>query len=194
MSRLLLMRHGSTEWNERGAMQGRADPPLSSAGRVQVGRWRIPEGDIPGLWMASPLRRAMETARLLGVEAVAEPRLLELEWGDWEGRSLTELRADPAADMARREAMGLDFQPPGGESYRMLQDRLMPLLFELRAEDGLVGAICHKGVMLALLAKATGWDMTGPPPTKLLSDCCHIFRIDPEGRPTVDRLNLTLLP
>ena len=194
MSRLLVLRHGPTDWNARGAIQGRADPPLSADGRARVRRWRIPSDRLPGRWIASPLCRAMETARLMGATPQPEARLLEMDWGEWEGRTLAELRADPAADMPGREASGLDFRPPGGESYRMVQRRLEPLLRDLATAPESTVAVCHKGVILALYALATGWAMTGPPPRKLMADHCHAFRLDAAGRPSVDRLNLPLDP
>ena len=161
MSRLLVLRHGATEWNERGLMQGRADPPLSAAGREQASRWRCPSDYDSARWTASPLRRAMQTAQLMGGDPVPEPRLLELDWGDWQGMTLAALRSDPQIDMARREAKGLDFQPPGGESYRMVQQRLVPFLRQLTAGGGSTVAVCHKGVIQAIYALATGWTMTG---------------------------------
>ena len=106
MSRLLVLRHGPTAWNERGAIQGRADPPLSAAGRDRVARWRLPAGYGTARWIASPLRRAIETARLMGGDPAPEPRLLELDWGEWQGCSLAALRADPRNRMPEREAAG----------------------------------------------------------------------------------------
>ena len=194
MSLLLVLRHGPTEWNARGAIQGRADPPLSAEGAARVEGWRIPAGFETAHWIASPLRRAMETARLMGGTPQPEQRLTEMDWGEWEGRNLTELRADPAAGMAEREARGLDFQPPRGESYRMVQQRLAPLLRDLGGSDRGTVAVCHKGVMLALYALSTGWAMTGPPPEKLKPDRCHLYRVDAAGHPHIDRLNLPLSP
>ncbi len=194
MSRLLVLRHGPTEWNERGLMQGRADPPLSTAGREQVRRWRCPPDYGSAHWTASPSRRAIETARLMGGDPVPDPRLLELDWGEWQGLTLAALRSDPRYNMAEREADGLDFQPPGGESYRMVQQRLMPFLHDLQAGDGSTVAVCHKGVIRALYALATGWTMTGPPPDKLLNDCCHEFRLDDDDLLQTSRLNLPMLP
>jgi len=194
MSRLLVLRHGPTAWNERGAIQGRADPPLSPAGRDRVSRWRFPAEFSTDRWIASPLRRAMETARLMGGDPVPDPRLLELDWGEWQGKALADLRADPRSDIADREAEGLDFQPPGGESYRMVQRRLLPLLRDRRADTELAVIVCHKGVITALYALATGWMMTGPPPERLCDDCCHEFHLDSAGAPNPGRLNMTLLP
>jgi len=193
MSILLVLRHGPTEWNERGVIQGRADQPLSAAGRERVGRWRIPPGYEAAQWAASPLQRAMETARLLGGDPAPEPLLQEMDWGDWQEQSLPALRADPRMNMAEREARGLDFQPPGGESYRMVQNRLLPFLHDCRTRPGPTVAVCHKGVIAALYALAADWAMTGPPPDKLRDDCCHEFHLDAAERPRIGRLNLPLL-
>lgn len=194
MKTLLVLRHGPTEWNERGVIQGRADPPLSAAGRERAQRWRIPPGFEAARWIASPLQRAMETARILGGDPTPEPLLQEMDWGDWQGQSLAALRADPPMNMAEREAKGLDFRPPGGESYRMVQQRLVPFLHDCRTEKGPMVAVCHKGVIGALYALATDWAMTGPPLDKLRDDCCHEFRLDTADRPRISRLNLPLLP
>lgn len=196
MKRLLVLRHGPTAWNTRGAIQGRADPPLSPDGRARVRNWRLPAGHETGRWIASPLQRAMETARLLGGDPIPEPRLLELDWGDWQGRKLADLRSDPAENMGEREAKGLDFQPPGGESYRMVQQRLLPWLRERHADPAPESdiVVCHKGVIQALYALATGWEMTGPPAEKLRDDCCHEFHLDGAGRPVPGRLNQSMLP
>ncbi len=194
MSRLFVLRHGPTDWNARGLIQGRADPPLSADGRDIVQCWRLPPEWEPARWLSSPLIRAMETARLMGAEPRPEPRLAELDWGAWEGRSLADLRADPEARMPEREAKGLDFQPPEGESYRMVQQRLAPLLQDCVADGAMTVWVCHKGVMLSLYALAAGWMMTGPPPEKLRDGCGHAFRLDAAGQPRVDRLNQPLAP
>ena len=116
MTPLLLIRHGATAWNASGRLQGRADIGLSAAGRATVEGWRLPAAFAQARWLASPLRRARETAALLTDRPVKlEPRLIEMDWGAWEGLRAAELDAD---ELAAREALGLDFRPPGGESPR----------------------------------------------------------------------------
>mgnify|MGYP001827932072 CR=1 FL=1 len=192
MTDLLMLRHAATEWNERGLLQGRADPPLSAAGREEIQTWRLPEGATGRRCLVSPLHRAVETAELLGLRPEIEVRLIEMDWGDWQGATLAALRADPAGDIARREAAGLDFQPPGGESYRMVQGRLEDLSRSLAADGRPVVAIAHKGVMRALYAAATGWQMTGPPPDRLRDRHAMAFRLDPTGRPSLVDANVPL--
>jgi broad specificity phosphatase PhoE len=193
VSRLLLIRHGATAWNEAGRIQGRSDTPLSPAGRAAVAAWTVPPQAAGARWLCSPLVRARDTAALLHGRAVAEePRLIETDWGEWEGRSLAGLRAELGAAMAENEARGLDFRPPGGESPRDVQDRLRPLLAELAAEPDPVVAVTHKGVIRAVYALASGWDMRGKPPVKLLNACAHAFALGPGGQPRVEDLNLPL--
>ena len=192
---LVLLRHGPTDWNEAGRIQGRTDRPLSRAGRARVRTWRLPPEFRAYQWFTSPLGRARETAGLLGHdEAEVVPELVEAAWGDWEGERLEELRARHGEFMTSLEAQGLDFRPPGGESPRDLQVRLAPWLARLAAAGNPGIAVAHKGVIRAVHALASGWDLRGKPPVKLRPDCAHAFHLEADGRPTVARLNLALLP
>ncbi|WP_342234726.1 histidine phosphatase family protein [Inquilinus sp. OTU3971] len=192
MTRLLVLRHAPTGWNAERRIQGRADIPLSEAGRAAAARWRLPDWVAGWPVLTSPLSRAMETARLLGLDPVPEPALTELDWGGWEGLRLSDkTRIDPA-ELARREALGLDFRAPGGESYRELQARLAPLLLRLAAAGRDTVAICHRGVILALYACAADWTMIGDAPDGLQWGCAHLFRLDDSGAPVIERLNISL--
>src|SRR5207245_3262910 len=112
-----------------GVRRGRGDRPLAPD---LVPEWRLP-AELDGfVWLTSPLRRAVETARRLGIcEAMVEPRLTEMAWGEWQGASLAGLRTRFGAEMVLAEAAGLDFRQPGGESPRQVQARLTPLLAEI---------------------------------------------------------------
>ena len=192
---LVLIRHGPTRWNAEGRMQGRSDQPLSESGRAEVGRWTLPADFRAYRWMTSPLRRARETAALLGHgEAAVVAALIETDWGAWEGRKLDELRDCFGSEMEKLEARGLDFRPPAGESPRDLQERLKPWLASFAAAGRPGVAVCHKGVIRAVAALASGWDMTGSPPEKLRAETAHCFRIDAAGQPAIERLNLPLVP
>lgn len=194
MTLLAILRHGPTEWNAARRIQGHVDMPLSEAGRETVAFWRLPAGLDRYRWVSSPLCRATETAALLlGAPVPMDDRLREMAWGAWEGRSLAELRAEGGEAMAANEARGLDFRPPGGESPRDLQCRLRPWLAEVVRAGHPVGAVTHRGVIRAIYALASGWDMTGKPPTRLDSGCLHLFRLDADGLPRVERLNLPLM-
>jgi probable phosphoglycerate mutase len=175
--KILLIRHGRTAWNEQGRMQGRVDLPLSPAGRAEVAGWQLPDGWAGARWLSSPLRRATETAALLTHRPVAiEPRLIEMDWGAFEGRTLAELRAAAPAAMAASEARGLDFRPDGGESPRAVRARLESLLAELT--DAPAVCVTHKGVIRAAISLATGWDMRCKPPIRLANDAAVVLERD----------------
>ena len=193
MTRLALIRHGETAWTEAGRIQGRADITLSAAGSRALAERRLPTELSGARFAASPLKRAVATAELLGAaQPTIEPRLVEMDWGAWEGETLAELRARGGVALAANEALGLDFRPDGGESPRQVQTRVAPWLAVEAARGGTLVAVTHKGVIRAILARAVGWDMTGKPPVKLDWTAAHLFLLAPDGTPSVERLNLAL--
>ena len=190
MTLLALIRHMPTAWNAAGVLQGRGDPPLALD---PMPEWHLP-AELDGFaWLTSPLRRAVETAGRLGIcDAAVEPRLTEMAWGEWQGARLVELRARLGVEMVMAEAAGLDLRPPGGESPREVQARVRPVLAEIARSGRPAGAITHKGVIRAVLALATGWDMRDKPPHRLSWAAAHLFRLDAAGQPRIERLNLPL--
>ena len=192
MTDLIILRHGPTAWNAVGRIQGRVDEPLSDAGRARVATWRLPPDVRSYRWVASPKRRAWETAHLLGLDPESEPRLVEMNWGEWEGCLLADLRASGAMT-AEHEQLGLDFHAPGGESPRDVQNRLKPWLAEVAATGRPTGAVAHNGVMRALYALATGWDMVSKPEHRLVDGCAHRFRLAADGAPEVVAMNVPLI-
>lgn len=189
MTPLVLIRHGLTAWNAEKRLQGRTDVPLSELGLKQVSGWQVPEEFVGFDWRVSPLRRARQTAEALGLAATVDPRLIEMDFGRYEGRTVAELRRQLGAEMSANEDRGLDFAPPGGESPRMVQDRLRPMQAEIRCPTG---CVTHKGVIRALMARATGWNMIGKPPVKLDWSSAHLFQLDADGGISLDRPNISL--
>lgn len=190
MPALVLIRHAPTDWSAHGRLQGRSDQPLSDVGREMARMWALPKAIVAGAaGVTSPLVRARHTACAMGLTARIEPALIEMDWGDWEGDRLDRLRAADPPGMAVLERQGLDFRPPGGESYRDVADRLAGWVRAQAAHTRPTVGITHKGVITVALALATGWDMTTVRPAKLLPACWHRFEIDPAGRLSVDRLN-----
>ena len=113
-----------------------------------------------------------------------------MSFGDWEGSTLADLRSIHGPALTALEDRGLDFRSPNGESPREVQDRLKPWLQELAAHgDGL--AITHKGVIRALYALASGWDMQQKPAHRLLDGRLHAFAVDRTGL-RIERLNIPL--
>jgi broad specificity phosphatase PhoE len=189
---LALIRHAPTAWNREGRMQGCEDVPILDESRADLMRRSVPEPYASFRAVASPLHRCLETAALLRLVVTPEPRLIEMHWGDYQGRTLAELRAQYGFDLAENEARGVDFKPPGGESPREVQARVAPLLAEIAAAARPTIAVTHRGVIRAIYARAIGWTMTGEAPQELELYALHVFRLAPDGAPSLERLNVPL--
>ncbi|MDR6771657.1 histidine phosphatase family protein [Azospirillum sp. BE72] len=126
MIRLAFLRHGVTAWNREGRIQGRTDIPLDPEGRARLADLTLPEAWRDATLHASPLSRAVETASLLGKgrPVRTDSRLIEMDWGAWEGQRGHDLRADPDSGYRDIEGWGWDFRPPGGESPADVRERL----------------------------------------------------------------------
>lgn len=187
MTRLALLRHADTAWSVQGRIQGRVDLPLLKNSSVA-----LPDVCRRGMHVVtSPLARCVQTAALIGApDAPREPRISEMSWGDWEGETLVALRERLGDEMRRNEERGLDFQPPRGESPRLVIERAKPWLQEVARAGIPTLAVTHRGVIRAILAEATGWDMRGTPPAKLDWATVHLFDLAADGTPRVLQLNV----
>ena len=182
MTRLALIRHGFTDWNLEKRIQGRIDQPLNESGRSQMQRLRLPPQYRDDRSFCSPLKRALETAELLGLDYHIEPALIEMHWRDWEGKVLKPLRKLLGDEMRNNERRGLDFCPPGGESPRQVQARLQPWLCTLGQSDENTVAVVHKGIIRCVYALACNWDMRGESPVDFAWDAIHQFELDANGK------------
>jgi broad specificity phosphatase PhoE len=154
---LWLARHGETVENAEGRILGRRDPPLSPAGIAQAEALarRLKDAGIAAVW-ASPLRRARETAeivgRALGIEPVVLADLVESDRGDWEGRRVAEL-ADESPDLHAAFIAGdSSFRFPGGESMAEQGARTRSALAAVRAGPLPALVVAHAGTIRAALA------------------------------------------
>lgn len=186
MIRLALLRHGHTEWNRMGRIQGASDIPLDEAARAELSGYRLPPPwDAADLW-SSPLKRAAETAERVARRAPRlAPELTEMNWGNWEGKRGLDLLAEPDSGFRHIEDWGWDYRPPGGETPAEVWDRLRPWLACL---DRDAVAVCHIGIMRVLLARAHGWNFSGPTPFKIKRNRLYTLSLDgerltPEGEP-----------
>lgn len=187
---LAMLRHGDTAWSAERRIQGRSDVPLSEAGRAALLGFQLPATCKGMRVVTSPLARCVETAALLGAaHAAREPRLVEMSWGEWQGRRLAELRAELGDEMRRNEARGWDFRPAGGESPREVLLRVRPWFTEVAARGEPTLAVTHRGVIRAVFAAALEWDMRGAPPHKLDWSAVQLFGLGADGAPRVEQLN-----
>ena len=119
--RLIIMRHGQTDWNVENRFQGHTDIPLNAVGRAQVARAASILGtqDIDHI-IASDLQRAFDTAAAVAavkkLAVVADPQLRETHCGSWEGRTGPDIEATDGVNLARWFA-GEDI-PAGGDGER----------------------------------------------------------------------------
>ena len=193
---VVMVRHAVTAWNEAGRIQGRTDVPLGGRGRRMLAGRRLPARFGSHRVHSSPLSRAVETAALLGLAApVLDARLMEMDWGEWEGRTRASIAASDPRTVARAEASGPDFRPPGGESPREVQARVLDWARSVARARSDVVAVTHKGVVKATLGLACGWDLTGKDPMRLDWSCAHRFGFDPDrGAFTLEEPNVRLDP
>ena len=160
-ARLILVRHGVTDWNREGRWQGQLDPPLSESGRREASRVAQRMGadpDLrPGRIVSSTLARALETAQVIGSEIMvpveADPRLMEIGAGEWEGRTHAELETDDGERYLAWRASGGIGQPPGGEPTEAATRRVVELLGELDAADGRPTLLVSHGGTLRIVAR-----------------------------------------
>ena len=159
------VRHGLTDWNIAGRLQGNRDIPLNQTGRAEAARC----GEILGClfarggrsandfdYVSSPLARARETMEILratlGIAPLGygiEPRLTEISFGEWEGLTYAEVTMRDPDIVARREADKWQFLPPGGENYRQVVQRVGAWYTTLERDT----VVCaHGGTGRALVA------------------------------------------
>ena len=162
---LYYIRHGETDLNSQGRLQGRRDTALNAHGRRQAAECGVLLGDLFARYhrqaqdfkyISSPLKRARETMEILratlslqALDYEVDARLIEIAYGEWEGLTLQEIETRDASVLSARERDKWDFAPPGGESYRELADRIDDWYSSLAA-DTVVAA--HGGGVRALMA------------------------------------------
>jgi len=152
---LYLLRHGETEWNREGRIQGSQNSPLTDRGlsqaRQQAAILKRVLHDAGHLtYYSSPLLRARQTAGIAldGTALVLEPRLRELDCGAWEGLSPEE-RASRDPELVRACVTDFDLyrSAPGGEGLEALEQRLRAFLGDVRGPSVIVA---HKVVLIIL--------------------------------------------
>lgn len=156
--KLYLIRHGQTDWNIQGKIQGSHDIPLNETGRKQAesvakGMESRPVARI----FSSTLKRAAETAeeiaRIQEVEITYMKELIEVEFGKWEGLTWDEIQREYPAEFERWSLNPVDVAPPGGETQTQVMKRCVSVVEEIlkRTNGREDTAIVSHGATIAYL-------------------------------------------
>ena len=160
MNKLYFVRHGESEWNVADKICGQTDIPLTQKGHeqaIETGKKIIEENILADEILYSPLMRAADTAKhiseMTGIPMRMEPRLIEQNFGEWEG---TAPRNAPEFHEAKKEFIN---RHGNGESMLQLAQRIYNLLDELKAdEDKTYILVAHNGI--ARVVRSYFCDMT----------------------------------
>ena len=189
MRTVYYIRHGETDWNAAGRLQGHRDIPLNDKGRQQARHCGAvlrdlfaKEGRAPASldYVSSPLLRATETMEWvrdgLGLprdDFRREPQLIELSFGDWEGATIALLHQNDPVRIAQREHDKYHFVPPNGESYQMVEARMK------RWYDALTGDVVvtsHGGTCRGLMASLGVAQRAAAPLIDIAQGVVYVFR------------------
>ena len=159
-TRILLARHGETDWNRIGRWQGHADPPLNATGRRQAAELaeRLARDGIVAIY-ASDLQRASETARVvgtrLGLGVVEDAELREIDVGSWSGLTRAEVAKRFPDGFARWQAGDIGHD---GEAREQLTARVVAAVERIAGahEGATVLVVTHGGAIRALRRHAAG--------------------------------------
>jgi probable phosphoglycerate mutase len=146
---ILLIRHGETILNAESRFRGQSEIELNDRGRRQAKALAsnllitFPIGHV----YSSPLKRCLETARplamALGLTVVVEPRLIDLDYGEWSGRQIAEVAEQFPEDYAAWLAGDLSLRFPGGEPVQAVVERVQSFVDEVIE--------CHQGEVVAMV-------------------------------------------
>ncbi|MBV9954564.1 MAG: histidine phosphatase family protein [Pseudolabrys sp.] len=182
------IRHGETDWNVEGRLQGRRDIAMNARGRQQATQAGLILRDLLERegraftslrYVSSPLGRATETMRgvreALGLPAAefqTDTQLLEISFGDWEGFTLAELRGRDPQRAAAREQDKWRFVAPGGESYEAMSAR-MGRWYEALTDDTV--AVAHGGTARGLMAHLGHVPAAAAPLVDIVQGAVYVF-------------------
>jgi broad specificity phosphatase PhoE len=164
-TRIYLVRHGITVVGGEDRFAGEIDVPLSDTGREQARALgaRLASEPIAAVY-ASPLERALETARLIaapqGREVIPRAELREISHGRWEQRTRAEVENLFPEEYERWESDPFTFAPEGGETGVAVTARALPALVEIVAAhpEGRVLVVSHKATIRLLICALLGFD------------------------------------
>jgi alpha-ribazole phosphatase len=161
-TRVSLIRHGQTDWNVSGRWQGQAAVPLNELGRQQAAllgeHLRSAAHEISAIF-SSDSSRAAETAELItahiGKPIQLDPRLREIDLGEWQGMTNEEVEAWDIERVKYVRSDSFNIPRPGGESFSQVADRALTAIQEFVAQhpDGHILVVSHGGTIRAMLTR-----------------------------------------
>lgn len=168
ITRLLLVRHGATSATEEDRFSGSSGAELSDEGRRQVARLgeRLARQSVAAIY-ASPLSRAMETARIIAGHCQLDPQLRdglrEIGHGHWEGLQRVDVERRFPDEYQAWESDPFTFAPAGGESGVSVLARALPVIREIvTAHPGeQILVVSHKATLRLILSSLLGFDSRG---------------------------------
>lgn len=199
--RLVLWRHGRTEWNAEGRFQGQLDPPLDATGRQEAGAAAsqlVATGLLPKdvVVVSSDLDRTVQTAvaltDLLGVPLRLDARLREHGMGCWEGLTRDEV-ADRYPEQYADWIAGRPVRGRGGEEPAAVADRALAALVDLPSAAVAV-VVTHGGTAGRLLERLLGLGPDHHRPFGPLANCAWSELATQAGRWRLLRHNVSVLP
>jgi broad specificity phosphatase PhoE len=162
MTELWLVRHGQTDWNIEGRFQGQSDIPLNEAGleQAQILSEKLMNEDSFVAIFSSDLKRAYRTAEIIaepiGLKIQIDPRLREVNQGEWEGKIYKEIVETYNTVWDNRQTNPEDTRPPGGESVKEVAMRVIAAADDItcRYPTGRVMIVSHGLALSTLLCTA----------------------------------------
>ncbi len=187
--RLLLIRHGQTEWNSEGRWQGTIDTPLSAIGITQAEALAAYlQANEPGIVAvySSLLQRAKVTAQIvadaLGVAVHHDARLQEIHLGAFQGLTTQEMDERYPTEFAEMHKGELAFTFPEGESRQMLYDRAHAVMHDIRTAhpDQTIAVVTHAGVKRMIMRRLMGDEVSKQVPS-IGNTSLTILESDPDS-------------
>ncbi|MBF5004072.1 histidine phosphatase family protein [Diaphorobacter caeni] len=170
VTRIIAIRHGETAWNVDTRIQGHLDIPLNDIGEWQARQaaGALANESIDAIY-SSDLKRAFATAEAIAAATqaplIANPQLRERSFGDFQGRTFTQIEAESPEDAMRWRKRDPDFVPAGGgESLTMLRSRIDAAVNDIASKHPgeQIVLVAHGGVMDVLYRLATKLDLQAP--------------------------------
>ncbi len=186
LARIILIRHGETDWNlERRIQGGSSNPPLNAKGREQAESLaqRLEEEEIQAIY-SSPLQRGLDTARVIAryhkIEVAIEPSLREIEAGELEGVTLAELGRHFSELLIQNAGDNIFPRVPGGESLPEVQQRGWGAVQSLAEKhpDGALVLVSHYFVILSIICLVLGLPLSQISRLRLGTGSISIINLD----------------